>query len=101
MKYKMRYGTILHNILINLSLIIYLKNLQKWNGEENLAQSTNQFCQLNIIDLWCNKGIKKIEDIYVSNIYIYNNIDVNYFVVDIKRALVQQYDLFLFLFAES
>lgn len=35
------------------------------------------------------------------NIYIYNNIDVNYFVVDIKRALVQQLDLFLFLFAES
>lgn len=89
MKYKMRYGTILHNILINLSLIIYLKNLQKWNGEENLAQSTNQFCQLNIIDLWCNKALK-IEDIYVSDIYIYNNIDVNYFVVDIKRALVQQ-----------
>lgn len=29
MKYEMRYGTILHNILINLSLIIYLKNLQK------------------------------------------------------------------------
>lgn len=100
MKYKMRCGTILHNILINLSLIIYLKNLQKWNGEENLAQSTNQFCQLNIIDLWCNKALK-IEDIYVSDIYIYNNIDVNYFVVDIKRALVQQYDLFLFLFAES
>lgn len=100
MKYEMRYGTILHNILINLSLIIYLKNLQKWNGEENLAQSTNQFCQLNIIDLWCNKALNKLK-IYMCLIYIYNNIDVNYFVVDIKRALVQQLDLFLFLFAES
>lgn len=29
-------------------------------------------------------------------IFIYN-IDVDYFVVDIKRALVQQLDLFLFL----
>lgn len=67
----------------------------------NFAKSTNNFCQLTVIDIWCNKAFKR-KRIYVSyNIYIYinfiYNIDFDYFVVDIKRAHVQQLDLFLFL----
>lgn len=63
-----------------------------------MAQSANNFCQLTVIEIWCNKAFKR-KKMYVSyNIYIFiYDIDVDYFVVDIKRALVQELDLFLFL----